>query len=794
MPDAEYDGVDMDRQATGFYPEDFSTHTAVSPLPSLGLEGIAGQDTLNDEWLAWSHHLNGPSAANPTDLISAAPGQDGFIDMYPCWGFHNQSFVASNASAVVEVEKQGMPILGSFHDDSPYRDFDADGGVSSIVEYVGARDTACMPNIYAAGCTAVDQPTTTKRVKRFKINTSNTYVKSPASATIPIDLDIIGYDGGPNGANGDFRNYYYATVTELRHATKGKDSWLKYLKEYQPYLPCYMEWHAYCPLVQATKNNSPTSALGALFQGQIQVPQDPSEKRGLDADGKPQDSDPRDDMNTAPKAQVEKPTKGTATKGPTKPARDIQAQAQAMAFKKISNIASNFYGKQYLVPLPYSSPYDTYGDIDNWIRKIGDGSMQFELRWDLASAGWAGDIEFNGPEVNKRYPHNINFYDESGKLNAFFVFPRKEKLKCSHEIVELDFGKIGPDDIHIAPMTGNTMDATGTVETGKVYVKATVDTKTYWILDKTAYQIHNNLLPQQTPPGQGTCVDSNNVSIPSCTNNESCCTNANGTWTPSVPGASLRPMALISINAPVHWPVDDWIDLDTPQDGTKEPVLIPLGGYPDSRQIDQANQKAALGGLYSFFFDAGQTDLARNQSGPAGGTNQIKMDPARYKPWTCGIPQISNRFTWGPWADGVYWGKAQFIDDSSYAPENFGSVDIMNEAAKGKVVTLNTPNVFVESGSVTVTGLPDPDYGLGAQILGDGPTVTDISVDIGPGGVTTSYSMQTQRKFGQLHEIYENRLKQLQSNSIQNAKEIASTIKKTKQISFRDLANNMKKK
>jgi hypothetical protein len=425
--------------------------------------------------------------------------------------------------------------------------------------------------------------------------------------------------------------------------------------------------------------------------------------------------------------------------------------------------------------------------------------MQFELRWDLASAGWAGDIEFSGPEAGKRYPHNINFYDESGKLNAFFVFPRQEKLKCSHEITQLDFGKIGPDDMHIAPMTGNTMDLTG-VETGKVYVKATVDTKTYWILDKTAYDIHNNLLPQQIPAGQGTCADINGVSLPAYTDDEPRCippnTGSTNVWTPSVPAASLRPMALISINAPVHWPVDDWIDLDTPQDGDKKPVLIPLGGYPDSRQIDQANQKAALGGLYSFFFKAGQTDLARNQSGPAGGTNQMKMDPARYKPWTCGIPQVSNRFTWGPWADGAYWGKSQFIDDSSYAPENFGSVDIMNEAAKGKVISLTNPQVFVESGSVTITGLPDPLWSLGSQILGAGlgPTVTDISVDIGPGGINTSYSMQTQRKFGQLHEIYENRIKQLQSNSMQNAKEIASTIKQTKQISFRDLANNMKKK
>ena len=59
-----------------------------------------------------------------------------------------------------------------------------------------------------------------------------------------------------------------------------------------------MEWHAYCPLVQANKNSSPTSALGGIFQGLIQVPQDPSGKRGIKGlGGPPQDSDPEDPLS-----------------------------------------------------------------------------------------------------------------------------------------------------------------------------------------------------------------------------------------------------------------------------------------------------------------------------------------------------------------------------------------------------------------------------------------------------------------------------------------------------------------
>ena len=134
------------------------------------------------------------------------------------------------------------------------------------------------------------------------------------------------------------------------------------------------------------------------------------------------------------------------------------------------------------------------------------------------------------------------------------------------------------------------------------------------------------------------------------------------------------------------------------------------------------------------------------------------------------------------------FGKAKFIDDSSYSPESFGSEALMNLAAKSKVLTLQDPNVFVESGNVTLTGLPDPQYSLGAQMLGVGPTISDISVDIGSGGITTSYTMQTQAKFGDTQSIFENRITKLQEDAMENSKKMAASLKKTKLISFRDLA------
>lgn len=741
MPSAEYDGAVL----PGF-PADPST-----------LEIADGAGTFNDKFLNWYH-----SKDKKDELNDAATGNDGYIDMYPCWGFHNASSITNTGTSVVEVETRGMPVLGLFHDDSPYRDFDEDKGIFSIVEYVDKNNPACIGDIYDSACNACSPDPVSCSVKRWKI-TSNNYIESPESATIPIDLDIIGYLGGPDGNNGDFRNYYYATVTELRHVLMGKESWLRYMRDYQPYLPCAMGWQKYCPLMQNT------TAAGGGQAGAITgvtnmkdngptVTGDDMAQPSLGPDAKPKPQDVRGAESTAPPVVQASSVTNTTTKGKKKSPTTVKGQMQDWAFKKISEIASNFYGKQYLVPLPYSSPYDVYGDMDNWIRKIDPTSHQFELRWDLSSSGWAGDINFvdaNGnpvAETGKRYPHNINFYDESGKLNAFVVFPTQEKMRCSKEMTTLDFGKLSPDDIHHTPISGNDM---GGNSKGKTYVKASVDTKTYWILDQSAYDIHYNNVTQ----------------------------------------ATLRPFALISIPAPAHWPNDDFIKISGRGSSAKYSP-IPLGGFSDSRQISQANIKAAIGGVQPTLEDPEKGTLLAKSSatGPAGGTTELKMAPARYKPWTSAVPQTSNRYPWGPWAAGVAWGKAQFVEDASYAPENFGSEALMNLAARARVITLNDPNVFVESGSVTVTGLPDYQYGLGAQLLGSGPTVTDLSVDIGTGGVTTTYTMQTQQKFGELQDIYENRMKKLQSDSMKNAKELAAMSKQTKLISYRDLTNNLKKK
>ena len=155
-----------------------------------------------------------------------------------------------------------------------------------------------------------------------------------------------------------------------------------------------------------------------------------------------------------------------------------------------------------------------------------------------------------------------------------------------------------------------------------------------------------------------------------------------------------------------------------------------------------------------------------------------------HKPWAAAVPQKSNRYKWGPWALGTGFGKAAYEVDTGYHPAAFGGFDKMELAGIEKCKAAVEPNQLqsgwaVEKGSITLSGLPSPADGdgssrgiMGRQLMGQGPYITDVSIDINPGGVTTTYNMQTQRKFGKLQEIYENRMRQQTADLMKTAKEI----------------------
>lgn len=100
-------------------------------------------------------------------------------------------------------------------------------------------------------------------------------------------------------------------------------------------------------------------------------------------------------------------------------------------------------------------------------------------------------------------------------------------------------------------------------------------------------------------------------------------------------------------------------------------------------------------------------------------------------------------------------GKCDFVKDESLAPWNYGGYTLLNEAGALKAAFSNSLNLFSERGGFVYAGVPRGND-LGRQLVIGGPLVTDISVDVGAGGVKTTYKMDLYTpKFGKLQKQHE---------------------------------------
>lgn len=113
------------------------------------------------------------------------------------------------------------------------------------------------------------------------------------------------------------------------------------------------------------------------------------------------------------------------------------------------------------------------------------------------------------------------------------------------------------------------------------------------------------------------------------------------------------------------------------------------------------------------------------------------------------VPLESQVLRYGPWYVTNGAGRVEFENDSSLVPWGFGSFTAMNLAGWAKVEDALTTQQVHETGSVEYPGVPT--LGLGSALLSSGPIVTDVNVNVGEQGVTTTYRMQTwSYQFGRL--------------------------------------------
>jgi hypothetical protein len=714
------------------------------------------------------------------------------------------------------------------------------------------------------------------------------------TSTIPIDLGQVDYYGGPkpehNDPGGQFQDFHYATVTELRHAATSKESWLIFMKELQPYLPCHMyhqdpqqsnAWGDHCPVkdnivMKGGMSGSYIEAANALtgFESRgVSVPDtNPSPAKAKAVTGEPCG----DEAQSALMTNYEK-----------------TSMMIDLAFKKVAHVATQFYGRKYLVPLPYNPPstitctnpshkdkeacenlgfdWGAHGLQSEWFHKMGVGRcangtspdkyhcqivsgdiwiepIQEINRWEIATSAWpGGDIEFNfgsaeGKAINTGYPQNMNFWTDDGNLKSFVIFPEKEWQRFSGNSVPVSFASFDAETFYKTPFNAGPHNNWG----GKVYVPTQVDPKTHWLTDRPDWEVHHELQykkylagsPMELPKGGETAAQLKSLATlavvgcepteeicsktkpdgTACTDQSSCEDSTNGcggSWhlptdtsrilkerpviTKGTTGvfpqenitdyAAYKPYAMVTLPATaIYSHTDESKKLHDSVGGEKNHMCVPLLKAKNSNSLLQAWLMGwdPLSIARQNVVAWGARIMANSSVGPD--MKKGSFAGAAYKPWHAAVPQQSRHYRWGAWAAGWDFGKPDFQIDEALHPAAFGGEKGMNKAAMARIKSTigKAQNRTQETGSIQLTGIPA--YAFGTQLVYDnaagetvkGPFITDVSVQIGSGGLTTTYNFTTNRKFGDLTKTYEDRIRKSQRDLLANLARTEESIRRTK--------------
>jgi len=696
----------------------------------------------------------------------------------------------------------------------------------------------------------------------FDENDSESIPVIANSATIPIDLSSIGYDGGPSGLlnnPGGADGWYYATITELRHAAVSKDSWTSYLRALSQKLPCTMwkkdpiasnAWSDFCNLATEAMFKSGASKAHMALGGNIQYLANPDANSPV--------------INSDVYNHAGNPSPAAAKSATGHPCGDAErnalslhertAMAVDIAYQKIQEVATQFYGRRYLVPLPFNPPtshtcsnlkhknqtvcedagfdWGPHGMLSEWFQKMGVGKCSDGIspdkftcevtnksfwiepikhinKWDINTSGWpGGSIDYQWDErKNTGYPQNTNFWTEDGNLEAFVVFPSHERKRFSADSTRLDFRNFNPETIHESKSDIGPIDGWG----NKVFVKANVDTETHWLPARPAWEIQNEkqFAMYRAGDGDGSGAEKERLNEPDDYLKIGTLDNVielkeRPVYTRTITGKgnklkveqalAYKPYALITIpNQVLYGDMDQTIKFHNDV-GEGKDMCIPLIKAKNSNSLMSAwLQGQNRDGIVGQQLRALGANM-RNSAAISPDMGRGSFQAAAYKPWHAGIPQQSKNYKWGPWALGTGFGKVDYDIDTSIKPSSFGGEESMaNYAMAGIKTTLQNVTPYIETGSVTLAGLPAHAFATqivlpinGVNLLG--PFITDISVSMGTGGLTTTYNFTTQEKFADIDSINRERIRKAQTDMLKMLKHTEDEIARTK----RDITKYLK--
>ena len=682
----------------------------------------------------------------------------------------------------------------------------------------------------------------------------------PRTATIPIDLQQIGFQGGPNGntnygAQGA-KNWYYATVSELRHAAVSKDSWLSYISQLGQFLPCHMfsllpdetsKWKEYCRSQHALLVKGGASETELVGKGNLQASAK-GNQAGLTATARTR-SESGNQGKGAAKAAGGFPCGEEVDRGGLTVYEKTSMQLD-IAYKRVQEVATQYYGRKYLMPLPFNPPtthtcsnprlgkdaceekgfdWGPHGMLSDWFAKYGVGFCEdgngFEAdyatcnanggiwhdpteeinKWEIVGAGWpGGDNPLSDKKYkNLGYPKNMNFWSSDGNLEAFVLFPEQPSYRFDGEDHFLDFRGLDPE-------------STETVQNdrfpGKMgnmrFVKVQVDPKTHWLPIRANWEIQHEKQHYKFQAGDpntqekqvniGKDINGNdiihNIETPKSyakvgpfdnlqelkgmktvgEDEERSVITREESPQGYLTHMAMKPYALITLPSAVLYGEIDKANLH--EGSRKDEICIPLAKCKNANCLTSG---WVMGQDPEGIAKQQLQRMAKNiKNMPllAPDLGRGSIAPAAYKPWHAAVPQQSKHYKWGPWALGINFGKPEFQIDESIHPAVYGGEGRMSHFAMNRVkMALSKNQRYIESGSVTLAGLPA--YAFGTQMVLNingtieaGPYVTDMSVAMGSSGLTTTYNFSTTRKFGDLSKMYEDKFKHTQSSLIALAK------------------------
>jgi hypothetical protein len=205
-------------------------------------------------------------------------------------------------------------------------------------------------------------------------------------------------------------------------------------------------------------------------------------------------------------------------------------------------------------------------------------------------------------------------------------------------------------------------------------------------------------------------------------------------------------------------------------------VLIRLSSALYDAPLDQFGEAAILN---KALFDGNKDKMLRmDDRSPMGTTRaSLYVQPAARTPTVVAVPLKSNIEVYGPWYVAGAPGKVKFEYDSSLTPWDYGSYAVMNFAGAARVVNAVTNAQVYESGSIEVA-VP-PAYSLGDTLQTGGPNMTNIGVQYGTGGVTTTYRFETfTPRFGQFARANAERMKRMALGQVELRRTLRKALNK----------------